>query len=224
MTACPEPRYRHGSSGPHVPSSPAPHHQGRPRVGIQAARSGAMPLQELSLGVGLLRCLVGLVVITLLSLGLFPLTAAPAWALIHAHPDETTATGVVRSLESLRDLDYQSWQVVAYRQETAAGTPSLRLRLVGFPGKVRIDHPTSLQVRSGRRQWQLVDVTLSQPQLAADSRSAAAEFDLRPLLADLDQDRPLRLSLPGVFLELPVPPFVVAEWRRLPDWGPGDQP
>ncbi|MCX5950422.1 MAG: DUF3122 domain-containing protein, partial [Cyanobacteria bacterium] len=110
------------------------------------------------------------------------------------------------------------------RQETAAGTPSLRLRLVGFPGKVRIDHPTSLQVRSGRRQWQLADVTISQPQLAADSRSAAAEFDLAPLLADLDQARPLRLSLPGVFLELPVPPFVVAEWRRLPDWGPGDQP
>ena len=145
-------------------------------------------------------------------------------AQIQVHDDRVPGTAMVRSLESLRDLDYQSWQVVAYRQETAAGTPSLRLRLVGFPGKVRLDHPTSLQVRSGRRQWQLVDVTLSQPQLAADSRSAAAEFDLAPLLADLDQDRPLRLSLPGVFLELPVPPFVVAEWRRLPDWVPGDQP
>jgi len=131
---------------------------------------------------------------------------------------------MVRSLESLRDLDHQSWQVVAYRQEATAAKPSLRLRLVGFPGKVRLDHPTSLQVRSGRRQWQLVDITLSQPQLAADGRAAAAEFDLTPLLADLDQDRPLRLTLPGVFRELPVPPFVVAEWRRLPAWGPGEQP
>jgi hypothetical protein len=148
----------------------------------------------------------------------------PGSAQIQAHGDGGPGAGVVRSLESLRDLDHQSWQVVAYRQEAAAALPSLRLRLVGFPGKVRLDHPTSLQVRSGRRQWQLADVTLSQPQLAEDGRAAAAEFDLTPLLADLDQARPLRLSLPGVFLELPVPPFVVAEWRRLPQWGRGEQP
>ncbi|MFO0017825.1 MAG: hypothetical protein ACK52U_14875, partial [Synechococcaceae cyanobacterium] len=40
------------------------------------------------------------------------LLAAPAWAQIQASPQET-GTGLVRSLESLRDLDYQSWQVVA---------------------------------------------------------------------------------------------------------------
>ena len=28
----------------------------------------------------------------------------------------------------------------------------------------------------------------------------------------------LRLELPGVFVELPVPPYVVAEWRSLPSW------
>jgi hypothetical protein len=89
---------------------------------------------------------------------------------------------------------------------------------------VRLQHPTSLQVRSGRRQWLLADVTLSQPELEADGRAAAAEFDLTPLMVDLDQARPLRLSLPGVFLELPVPPYVVAEWLRLPNWGPADLP
>ena len=73
-----------------------------------------------------------------------------------------------------------------------------------------------LQVRSGHFSWQLADVTLANPQLAGDGRSAAAEFDLAPLLADLHQDRPLRLALPGVFVELPVPPFVVAQWRSLP--------
>jgi hypothetical protein len=44
------------------------------------------------------------------------------------------------------------------------------------------------------------------------------------LMVDLDQARPLRLTLPGVFLELPVPPYVVAEWLRLPNWGPADLP
>ncbi len=157
----------------------------------------------------------------LLTLLLAPVLAAALWlglpvaaqALVHAHNDEN-GTPVVRSLESLRDLDYQSWQVVAYREGPPGGP--LKLRIVGYPGKVRLDHPTALQVRSGRFRWDLADVTLDNPQLASDGRAAAAEFNLAPLLADLQQNRPLRLVLPGVFVELPVPPFVVAEWRSLP--------
>jgi hypothetical protein len=133
---------------------------------------------------------------------------------VHNHPDET-GTPVLRSLESLRDLDYQSWQLVAWREGPPGGP--LRLRVVGFPGKVRLDHPTPLLVRSGRNTWQLEDVTLANPKLAGDGRAAAAEFNLAPLLADLDRNRPLRLQLPGVFVELPVPPYVVAEWRSLVD-------
>jgi hypothetical protein len=142
--------------------------------------------------------------------------------MIHAHPDTTTATGVVRSLETLRDLDYRSWQLVAYREGPSGGP--LRLRVVGYPGRVRLDHPTPLLVSSGRRLWELADVTLASPKLVNDGRDAAAEFNLEPLLADLVNNRPLRLELPGVFSELPVPPYVVAEWRQLPDWREGDAP
>ncbi|MFM1800627.1 MAG: hypothetical protein RLZZ117_2905 [Cyanobacteriota bacterium] len=142
--------------------------------------------------------------------------------MIHAHPDTTTATGVVRSLETLRDLDYRSWQLVAYREGPQGG--ALRLRVVGYPGRVRLDHPTPLLVSSGRRLWELADVTLASPKLVSDGRDAAAEFDLAPLLADLSNNRPLRLELPGVFSELPVPPYVVAEWRQLPDWREGAAP
>jgi hypothetical protein len=144
------------------------------------------------------------------------LRAEPALAMLHAHPDTDTATGVVRSLETLRDLDYRSWQVVAYR-EGGGGGP-LRLRIVGYPGRVRLDHPTPLLVSSGRRLWELADITLANPKLMDDGRDAAAEFDLAPLLADLQANRPLRLELPGVFTELPVPPYVVGEWRQLPGW------
>ncbi|MCP9823476.1 DUF3122 domain-containing protein [Cyanobium sp. L1E-Cus] len=157
--------------------------------------------------------LLSLLLAPLLALGLWLSLPIPAQALVHAHNDEN-GIPVVRSLESLRDLDYQSWQVVAYREGPPGGP--LKLRIVGYPGKVRLDHPTSLQVRSGHFSWELADVTLANPQLAGDGRAAAAEFDLAPLLADLHQDRPLRLVLPGVFVELPVPPFVVAEWRSLP--------
>jgi len=148
-----------------------------------------------------------------LSLGL---QGAPAAAMLHAHPDSDTATGVVRSLETLRDLDYRSWQVVAYREGPKGG--ALRLRIVGYPGRVRLDHPTPLLASSGRRLWELADVTLANPKLLNDGRDAAAEFDLAPLLEDLQSNRPLRLELPGVFSELPVPPYVVREWRQLPTW------
>ena len=38
---------------------------------------------------------------------------------------------------------------------------------------------------------------------------------LNELVNNIDKNRPLRLSLSGVFSELPVPPFVVKEWRSL---------
>ena len=139
----------------------------------------------------------------------------PVWAQVHAHPDEN-GQEVVRSLESLRDLDYQSWQAVAYRTGPPGGP--VTLRIVGYPGRVRLDHPTSLIVHSGRGTWELADITTANPKLATDGRDAAAEFDLNPLLTDLHQNRPLRLELPGVFVELPVPPYVVGEWRSLPSW------
>jgi hypothetical protein len=148
--------------------------------------------------------------ILLVALGL----PAPTLAQLQASPAET-GTGLVRSLESLRDLDYQSWQVVAYREGPSRPEAPIILRIVSYPGRVRLDHPTPLQVRAGRRAWQLADITLASPKLSADNRAAAAEFDLTPLLADLRLDRPLRLALPGVFVELPVPPYVVAEWRSL---------
>tara|TARA_Y100000589_G_C26938727_1_gene541417 strand:- start:140 stop:643 length:504 start_codon:yes stop_codon:yes gene_type:complete len=122
--------------------------------------------------------------------------------------------GVVEaSTEFLRDLDYETWQLVAYT--SPYNNEKLVLRIIGYPGSLRIDHPLSLDVESGRKKWKLDDVTLLNNELAKDNRQAAAEFDLNILLQDLSQNRPLRLSLEGVFSELPVPPFLVKEWRNL---------
>ena len=120
---------------------------------------------------------------------------------------------VERSLESLRDVDYQTWQLVAYPRNSSKG--SFVLRIVGYPGTLRMDHPTALNVYAGLKEWNLQDITLSNDQLANDPREAAAEFDLAPLLNDLSKNRPLRLMLPDVFSDLPIPPYVVDEWRSL---------
>ena len=117
------------------------------------------------------------------------------------------------SSEFLRDLDYETWQLVAYKPTD--DDSKLVLRIIGYPGSLRIDHPLNLKVVSGRKEWFLADKTLSNDDLAKDSRQAAAEFDLEQLIQDIYQNRPLRLSLDGVFSELPVPPFLVKEWRSL---------
>jgi len=117
------------------------------------------------------------------------------------------------STEFLRDLDYETWQLVVYKSPN--NDEKLILRIIGYPGNLRIDHPLSLDVESGRKKWELDDITLLNTELAEDSRQAAAEFDLENLLKDISQNRPLRLSLQGVFSELPVPPFLVKEWRAL---------
>ncbi len=126
---------------------------------------------------------------------------------------ETEINGelVNTSSEFLRDLDFETWQLVAYKSPLFED--KLILRVIGYPGNLRIDHPTDLRVESGRKQWLLDDKTLLNVELATDGRQAAAEFDLNELIQNIDKNRPLRLSLPGVFSELPVPPFLVKEWR-----------
>ena len=133
----------------------------------------------------------------------------------YAEVAETEINGglINASTEFLRDLDYETWQLVAYNSPN--NDEKLVLRIIGYPGNLRIDHPLPLNVESGRKKWKLDDITLLNIELAEDSRQAAAEFDLENLLQDISQNRPLRLSLEGVFSELPVPPFLVKEWRAL---------
>ena len=134
---------------------------------------------------------------------------------VNAEIAETEINGelINASSEFLRDLDFETWQLVAYKSPFF--DDKLILRVIGYPGNLRIDHPTNLQVDSGRKQWLLNDKTLLNAELANDGRQAAAEFDLNELTTNIDKNRPLRLSLSGVFSELPVPPFVVKEWRSL---------
>ena len=120
---------------------------------------------------------------------------------------------IKRSLESLRDLDYQTWQIIVYPSSKISN--NLILRIVGYPGSLRIDHPTNLVVSSGRKKWNLEDITKKSKDQVETLNDSAAEFDLSPLIAELDKNRPLRLSLPGIINDLPIPPSLVGEWRTL---------
>ena len=118
-----------------------------------------------------------------------------------------------RSLESLKDLDYQTWQIIVY--PSSMESKKLILRIVGYPGSLRIDHPTKLIVNSGIKTWALKDVTKNSKLQVESLNDSAAEFDLSTLIAELDKNRPLRLRLPGLINDLPIPPYLVSEWRSL---------
>ena len=149
--------------------------------------------------------------LSFLLMGLFVL--APIQVSAEIAETEINNGMINASSEFLRDLDYETWQLVAYK--SPYNDDKLILRVIGYPGSLRIDHPLNLRVESGRKEWLLDDKTLRNDELAKDSRQAAAEFDLEQLVQDISQNRPLRLSLDGVFSELPVPPFLVKEWRSL---------
>ena len=120
---------------------------------------------------------------------------------------------IKRSLESLKDLDYQTWQIIVY--PSSKESKNLILRIVGYPGSLRIDHPTSLIVNSGRKTWALKDITKNSKIKLETLNDSAAEFDLSTLIAELNKNRPLRISLPGLINDLPIPPYLVSEWRSL---------
>ena len=107
---------------------------------------------------------------------------------------------IKRSLESLKDLDYQTWQIIVY--PSSKESKNLILRIVGYPGSLRIDHPTNLVVSSGIKTWYLKDITKNSKINVESLNDSAAEFDLSTLIAELDKNRPLRLRLPGLILSL----------------------
>ena len=120
---------------------------------------------------------------------------------------------IKRSIESLKDLDYQTWQIIVY--PSSKDSKNLILRIVGYPGSLRIDHPTNLKVNSGRKTWDIKDITKISKFKVETLNDSSAEFDLSTLIAELDKNRTLRLSLPGLINDLPIPPYLVSEWRSL---------
>ena len=120
---------------------------------------------------------------------------------------------IKRSLESLKDLDYQTWQIIVY--PSSKESKNLILRIVGYPGSLRIDHPTNLIVNSGRKTWNLKDISKNSKTNVEILNDSAAEFDISPLISELDKNRPLRLSLSGFINDLAIPPYLVGEWRTL---------
>jgi hypothetical protein len=126
---------------------------------------------------------------------------------------------VYQSRQTLKDQQGNSWQAIAFKRTHPDRTATMYLRLVGFPGTANLDHlrPLTL-IDSMGKTFTAADVSqdmfMDQAQVGAD----AGEYDLQPILMQLESAIPLRLVLPTLNqseITLNVSPNVVEEWRSL---------
>jgi Protein of unknown function (DUF3122) len=165
--------------------------------------------------------LIGAIVLAiLLALGLWhPAMATAAIRQLEEAPGQI----VYQARQTLHDQHRSSWQTIAFKRVRADGNTSFALRLVGFPGGVDIDRSQPLTITTS------LGKTLTATDASSDLFTAAAtpepnvgQYDLQPLLPQLQAEIPLNLSLPtlqGEAIRLVVPPSLVEEWQTVSNSG-----
>lgn len=151
-----------------------------------------------------------------LGLGLLnPASAAAAIRQLEEAPGQV----VYQSRQTLKDQYENGWQVIAFKRIRSDGTTSLALRLVGFPGVAAIDRsqPLTLANSLGKTLTARDDSgkiftneTTPEPNVG--------QYDLQPLLSQLQTEIPLQLSLPttdGKVIQITVPPSLLEEWQTI---------
>lgn len=157
-----------------------------------------------------------LVLIVFLGLGIF--TNPHAVAAIR-QMEEAPGQMVYQSSQTLKDQHGNSWQAIAFKRVSPNGKTSFELRLVGFPGVIEIDRSKPLLLTNSMSEKLTADdnssiifTDLSIPE------SNVGEYDIQPLLPQLQPEIPLSLTLPaidGEAIKLSVPSSFVQEWQTL---------
>lgn len=154
-----------------------------------------------------------LIVVLTFTSGITCLPAAAEIRQFHESPGKL----LYKSQWTLKDQTGKSWQAIAFQVRPAIPSKpgfTVQLRLVGFPNSVTLDPAQPLRL-DDRQQF-----------LTASSTSAnlppgaIGEFDIQPILLQLNPKTPLYLTLTtetAATIDLKVPPFLVEEWQTLPN-------
>ncbi|MEM6519765.1 MAG: DUF3122 domain-containing protein [Cyanobacteria bacterium P01_C01_bin.70] len=155
----------------------------------------------------------GVIIILMLLLWLTGMPIAQASVYVYRErPEQVT----VRSRLSLRDSSDRAWQAIAFKRTQGNTLQGYYLRLVGFPDAVKVNRqqPLSLMSLTGQR-WRLPWAVDPQAKTVPPN---IGQFDLAPLLNEIDRSVPLRaqLSLVGSTpAEMAIAPFIVDEWLEV---------
>ncbi len=151
-------------------------------------------------------------------LGLGIVTTPQASAAIR-QLEEAPGQVVYQSRQTLKDQHENTWQAIAFKRILPNGKTSLELRLVGFPGVVELDHTQPLLLTNSMgKTLTAADISSRIFTDPTNSESNVAQYDIQPLLPQLQAEIPLKLTLPTLDskgINLLVPSSFVQEWQTL---------
>lgn len=138
-----------------------------------------------------------------------------ALASVHTYTDSNSI--LYRSLSKLQDDRDRAWQVVFYKRFPLGQSDTIHLRLVGFPGLVKLHHDRPLEIEANRSLLSAKDVTPPDFSIAH-----VGEYDVKPVLNQLDTDTKLTLilHLESEDTRLRIPKETALEWWRVASWQP----
>lgn len=155
--------------------------------------------------------------ILLLGLGVGTLAALPARAEI-TQQIEAPGQTLYQSQQTVQDQTGNPWEAIALRRVYPDGHDIFHLRLVGTPNSVELsrDQPLTVVTALG----QILTATNVSDEIFSNASPAPfiRQYDLQPLLPQLDPTQPLRLGVSTVqesTISLEVPPSVIQEWQEI---------
>lgn len=154
--------------------------------------------------------------------GLGILTPPDALAAIR-QLEEAPGQVLYQSRQTLKDQHGNSWQTVAFKRIRPDGNTSLELRLVGFPGIAEINHAQPLTLTNSLGKVLTArDISSKIFTEASKPEPNVGQYDLQPLLSQLQAEIPLKLSfatLEGEAVNLSVSPLLIEEWQMVANRG-----
>jgi hypothetical protein len=141
----------------------------------------------------------------------------PAFAVV-TQIEEYPGQMLYQSRQTLRDQTGKSWQAIAFKRIHPEGSASVSLRLVGFPGAVKLDHTQPLTLSTSMGQTLTAKDISSEISLEKPTLENVAEYDIKSVLPELQSEIPLHLTLPvvsGSAVELEIPFTAIQEWQTI---------
>jgi hypothetical protein len=132
--------------------------------------------------------------------------------------EETSGQMLYQSRQTLEDRDGHNWQVTAFKRVYPNGDSQLYLRLEGVAGVTNISRNQPLRLRGCKGQ--IVEAADKSSEIFPNASPAAhiRQYELRPILGEVQQDLSFCLNLPaadGSTIELDVPYTLIQEWKTV---------
>lgn len=135
---------------------------------------------------------------------------------------EASGQMVYQARQTLKDQHGNNWQAIAFERIRNDGQTSFFLRLVGFPKVAEIDRSQPLTLTNSLGK--ILTASDSSNDIFSDSfapQPNVGQYNLQPLLSQLQAEIPLKLSLPIIgdeAISLSVPPSFIEEWQTIANY------